>query len=297
MKFKYFLAFLALVAATVWLAVWVYPEPKLHLIACDVGQGDAILATYGQTQILIDGGPDRKVLDCLAKYLPFWDRELEIVLLTHPQKDHFGGLIDVFGRYSVQVFMANALDSSSQEYEVLKSKVGGSGTRIINPTQGMSIRSGAIYLDIVHPSREYILSNSEGLGLDLSKNVLGSYTSSASANDFSITAILSLGEFDALLTGDIMPKISNQLSTNQLIREVEYIKIPHHGSKNGLTEDLLKVTNPEVAVISAGKKNRYGHPHKEVIKLLSDRDIKILRTDDVGDIEIVSDGNKWWVVE
>ena len=90
--------------------------------------------------------------------------------------------------------------------------------------------------------------------------------------------------------------IDDVLATG-LINDVEYIKTPHHGSKNGLTLELLEASMPEVAVISAGKNNRFGHPHKEVLEMLKNAGVEIYRTDEMGDIEIVSDGNEFWVVE
>lgn len=291
MRWKYFLSLLVLIAVTAWLAVLVYPEPKLHLIACDVGQGDAILAIYGTTQVLVDGGPNNQVLDCLADNLPFWDREIEVVVLTHPQTDHFKGLIEVFRRYDVGVFIATPLDSSTPEYKVLKNVVGGSGLKVINPTTGMVIRSGLLYLDIIYPNTELLtLEPTETRG-----GVLGAFTSSRDPNEFSVVAILRLGEFDALLVGDIGTGVIDQVLATGLVGDVEYVKIPHHGSKNGLTRELLEVTTPEVAVISVGKGNRYGHPHKEVIEVLNERDIRILRTDKDGEIEVVTDGKSWWI--
>ena len=290
MTWKYFLAFLTLVAVTIWLAVAVYPDPKLRLIACDVGQGDAILAVYGKTQILIDGGPGSKVLDCLARHLPFWDKEIELVILTHPQTDHFAGLIEVFRRYKVNAYLTTPIDASTQGYQVLKSTVGGSGAKVINPTTGMVIRLGLIHLDILHPSEQYVTSFAERSG----EKVLGAYTTTRDPNDFSIVAKLRLGDFDALLTGDIGPVVIDDILATGLVKDVEYIKIPHHGSKNGLTTELIYATTPEIAVISVGK-NPWGHPHQEILKLLSDESIKTLRTDEVGDIEIITDGNKWWL--
>ena len=290
------MGFLALIAITIWLAVVFYPEPKLHLIVCDVGQGDAILAVYGKTQILVDGGSNNEVLDCLSRHVPFWDREIELVILSHPQTDHFAGLIEVFRRYRVNTFLATPIDSSTQGYQVLKDTVGGSGVKVLNPSRGMVIRLGLIHLDILHPTEQYIASFTEGSGT----NVLGAFTTSRDLNDFSIVANLRLGNFDALLTGDIGPEVSDIIA-EELVesgsRTIEYIKIPHHGSKNGLSSKLLVASSPEIAVISVGKDNRYGHPHKEVIKLLSDKGIKILRTDEVGDIEIITDGSKWWLAD
>ncbi len=281
---------LSLALITIWMAILAYPEKKLHLIACDVGQGDAILATYGTTQILIDGGATDKVIDCLGTHMPFWDRKIEVVLLTHPQLDHFGGLSEVFKRFQVERFVATSLDSSSHSYQALISMVGGSGVQVVNPTTGMVIRSGLLYLDIVWPSSDFQVaagSVSEG-------NILGSFTSNKDSNDFSVVANLRLGEFDALLTGDISPQVIDEIIQAGRVREVEYIKIPHHGSKNGLTQELLEIASPEVAVISVGK-NSYGHPHREILDLLEERGIQIKRTDESGDIEVISDGKSWWV--
>lgn len=297
---KYFLGFLVLVTVTIWLAVIYYPEPKLHLIACDVGQGDAILAVYGKTQILVDGGPGSSVLSCLSNNLPFWDREIELVILTHPQTDHYTGLIEVFRRYTINKLLANPIDSSAFAYQVLKDEVGGSGTEVVYPASGMVIRLGLMHLDILHPSEELITTKSIAKSDSLSAKVLGTRTTEDDPNDFSVVAILTLGEFDALLTGDIGPAISNIVAEKLISsapREIEYLKVPHHGSKNGISRELLVVSDPEIAVISAGKGNRYGHPHQEVIKLLSDQGIKILRTDEVGNVEIISDGKKWWIVD
>ncbi|MBU0572408.1 MBL fold metallo-hydrolase [Patescibacteria group bacterium] len=281
---------LSLTLIVIWMAVIVYPEKKLHLIACDVGQGDAILATYGTTQILIDGGATNKVLDCLGRHIPFWDRKIEVVLLSHPQLDHFGGLSEVFKRFQVERFIATSLDSSSQAYEALISMVGGSGVQVINPTTGMAIRSGLLYLDIVWPTEDFQIA----AGGTPRGNILGAFTSKKDSNDFSVVANLRLGEFDALLAGDIGPKIIEKIIQTGNVRDVEYIKVPHHGSKNGLTKELLDATTPEVVVISVGK-NSFGHPHKEILDLLKEYGVQVKRTDEDRDVEVISDGKSWWI--
>src|SRR3989344_1604043 len=96
---------LLIVLGTIWLAVFSSPDAYLHIVACDVGQGDAILMQNGSSQVLVDGGVGSRVLDCLGKYMPFWDRQIEIIVLTHPQADHFSGLIEVFKRFKVGYFL------------------------------------------------------------------------------------------------------------------------------------------------------------------------------------------------
>jgi competence protein ComEC len=297
-KYKFISAILALAALTILLAIYFSPDGNFHLIACDVGQGDAILAVYKNTQILVDGGPDNKVLDCLGRHMPFWDRDIEAVFLTHPEKDHYMGLIEVFKRYKVDNFFANGLESSSQEYQVLKSVVGGSGARVINPTTGMDMGNSLIHLDIVYPSETFLAENSQPVD---STRVLGVYTSNKSPNDFCIVLILSFGNFDALLTGDIGPEISDEV-VEQLTKAfarsgnqgVDYIKVPHHGSKNGLTPNLLEIAKPKVSVISVGE-NQWGHPLQEILDLLDKFQVGIARTDMMGDVEVVSDGDTWWL--
>ena len=97
------------------------------------------------------------------------------------------------------------------------------------------------------------------------------------------------------MTGDLSPKATQQILERGLIKDVDYIKIPHHGSKNGLTLELLETSKPEIAVISVGRKNSYGHPHKEVLEMLASYGLRVLRTDEVGNVEIISDGKKWWI--
>lgn len=294
---------LGLVGALVFLFVFYSPPPEFNLVACNVGQGDALLAFYKTDQILIDGGPNSSVLDCLSRYMPFWDKKIELVVLTHPEKDHFRGLIDVFENYKVDTFLALPIDSSSQEYSLLKEKVGSGGVRVIEPDVGKEVRVGLIHFVILHPSQSFLAENSsvKRTGqIDQKSAVLGARTTSKSPNDFSINLILSFGGFDALLTGDLSPAssldVESAFSSLGLSSKlsVEYIKIPHHGSKNGLTQELLELIRPKVAVISVGK-NSYGHPHKEILDMLSSFGVPVFRTDQTGDVVVASDGKNFWV--
>jgi competence protein ComEC len=292
MKWKLLIGTLVLIAVLIWLIVLSIPEKKLSLIACDVGQGDAILATYGMTQVLYDGGPNNRVLDCLARYMPFWDRTIEVVVMSHPQRDHFYGLIEVFKRYNVGEFVTSGLGSSSQEYQVLAGLVGSSNAKVVNNADRVELGNGAIYLDIVHPTNAFISSVQVKKSTD--NSVLGAFTSGNDPNDFSVVVHLKYKEFDALLTGDAGPEVIDDILATGEIKDVEYMKVPHHGSKNGLNLDLLQAATPEIAVISVGK-NQWGHPHQEVLDMLRVAGVQILRTDEVGDVIIVSDGDTYRV--
>lgn len=298
-RWKYLLVLLLVITVTCWSAVLFYPEAKLKIIACDVGQGDAFLITYKSTQVLIDAGPGRKVLDCLDKNVAFWDRKIEMVMLSHPQKDHYGGFQEVIRHYDVQTFVTTGLDSSSSEFQLLKSLVTGSGIEVLYAVEGMKLRIGLIYLDILHPSKEFLAQESTPI-VGVGDRDLGIYTSKKDPNEFSIVTIVRYKNFDALFTGDASPELSNSIA-DKLSKDgsntIEYIKIPHHGSRNGLTEELLRAVKPRIAVISLGKNNSYGHPHKEILDLLLKYQVKTLRTDDLGDVEVDSDGENFWVKE
>lgn len=292
---KYIFGILSLLLILAWLIVWSLPDNNLHIIACNVGQGDGILITYKSYQILTDGGPSSGgVLKCLNSHMPFWDREIELVILTHPQIDHFGGLTSVFKNFKVDNFLANPLDSSSEEYGLLKKMVGSRGTKVINPREGMGIGLGLIHLDIFNPTNalyEDEMTNpiNSGESSDLVK-----FTTRRDLNSFSILYRLTFGKFRAIMSGDIDPKQLSNLIQKYNDFSAEYIKVPHHGSDNGLSYEFLQSVMPKVAIISVGKNNKYGHPNRGLVEMLTKQNISIYRTDLNGEVEIVSDGIRWW---
>lgn len=294
---KYTFTFLLLILTAIVIAFVQEPDPNLHIIACNVGQGDAILVTYGTTQILTDGGPNKSVLECLGRHMPFWDREIELVISTHPDADHSTGLVSVLQNYRVGKILINPIDPGTQVYRALVSEVGGGGVPVINPTAGMRLGLGLISLDILSPN-DGLLNR---LTVKEDGSQIAKYDISKETNLYSVVYILSLSrqsggstEFSALLLGDIPPEISDELAASWSTGSVEYIKIPHHGSVNGLTENLLKVLMPKVAVISVGK-NPWGLPKTEILDMLKKYNVKVLRTDLVGDVTISTDGDSYWL--
>jgi competence protein ComEC len=299
---KWIFVFLLLCDVALWFVVCIYPDDNLHVIACDVGQGDGILIFKKTTQIIIDGGPGNKMVGCLDRHIPFWDRSIEVVMNTHPQLDHYEGLIDVFKRYSVHYFIANALDASAPEYTLLKEEAGSEGARIVNPRKGMQLIADQIVFTVLNPTADFLAENLQtkdsihgNISSSGNEDVLGLYTSSLDPNEFSIIEKMKYKEFDALFTGDADSIVEHMAVESGELSDIEYLKVPHHGSKNGLTQEVLDAVTPEIAIISDGKKNTYGHPHKEILEMLQKADVQILRTDQLGDVEVVSDGVKYWV--
>jgi len=262
MSRKYFLIGLFLLVSILWLMVWQMPDRRTHLIFCDVGQGDAILLTQGKTQVLIDGGPDEKVLDCLAKNLPFWDRTLEVVALTHPEADHLTGLISVLEKYRVKYFLTGPGENDSDVSTALAFKLQTQNLKPIRLTAGSFIKVGGEVLKVLWPPK-------------------GRF---GQLNELSLVLLWQSESGSALLMGDADSKIQDDLLLLEEIPRVDLLKFPHHGSKTGLREDFLAAVKPKEAVISVGK-NSFGQPAIEALDLLKKYKVKIHRTDQEGEIE------------
>ena len=155
---RYIFIFLLLILSVLIIALTQLPDSNLHIIACDVGEGDAILVVYKNIQILTDGGPDNKVIDCLGRHLPFWDRQIELVVSTHPDADHSTGLTDVIKKYNVGSILVNPIDPGTQVYKALENAVGSREVRVVNPLSGMSLGIDLIWLDILSPQEEMYAS-------------------------------------------------------------------------------------------------------------------------------------------
>jgi len=259
---------------------WSLPDGKLHIVFCNVGQGDAAYIRFPDGRdMLVDGGPDDKVLGCLGRHMPFWDRHINIVLLTHPQKDHLQGLITVLGRYGTDYFVRSDIANTTEGFQQLMDVVKRRRVKQKFVTTGESIAVGTTTLSILWPSANQIA------------NVLGATTSNL--NDGSIVFALRYGSFDALFSGDADIRVESGWKNIQLADDtLEVLKFPHHGSKTAMTEGLLETLQPKLAVISVGR-NNYGHPNEVTLATLARQAIPVKRTDKEGDIEIISDGRGW----
>lgn len=270
-----FLTVLIGIAVLVWYAVF-YVEDRKNLLftVFDVGQGDAIFLEIGRTQILIDGGPDEKILSKLGRALPFWDRSLDALILTHPHADHLTGLLEVLKRYDVGMVFETKVNHSIPEYEEWHRVLRGKNIQTIIAEAGQKIHiSQGAYITILAPRRHFIGESP--------KNI----------HDAMIVGKLHYGSRTLLLMGDAEKMLEYQMIFFEGASiDSDVLKVGHHGSKTSTNEEFLRVVSPEIAVISAGRKNRYGHPHQEVIDRLKNFGIQILRTDEKGDIRIISDG-------
>ena len=261
------------------LVIFQLPKKRLELVFCDVGQGDATLVSWGEYQMLVDGGPDSSVLSCLGKSMPFWDRNIEVVVATHPQADHMTGLVEVLKRYRVDRFYMSKVENDIAEVRELKKVIVESGVEWGELDDGVGFRFGGVELKVLHP-------------FEISRS--WSVIEVSDVNEVSTVLLGSLGKFDFLLTGDIGEGIEDQLRLMNRLKEVEVLKVAHHGSKYSTSEEFLEVVKPELAVISVGE-NRFGHPTREVLERLSGVGARVLRTDQEGRVRVISNGESWWV--
>lgn len=265
-----------------------WPTNQLKVVFCNVGQGDASLLILGSQQILIDGGPaNGGVLDCLGKHLPFWDRTIEMVILSHPQSDHFGGLVDVIDRYDVEYFVINPLINNSSSFWRFHQAVVAEKGRLYFPKAGDEIRIGKTRLAFLWPIEK--LGEEKAWLAASEPKEKGRYL--ASVNETSLVFRLEQNRFCVFFTGDIPANVETEIDT---LAQCDVLKVAHHGSKYSTSEEFLEKLKPKLAVISVGK-NSFGHPSPEVIERLSNLAIKYLRTDKNGEIEVLTGGKQWAV--
>jgi competence protein ComEC len=294
---RYRFKLIVLLAAAVWEAVLVWPGHQMALVFCAVGQGDAAVVSRGFTQVLIDAGPaNQAAADCLARRLPFFDRRLEAVIISHPQADHFGGLPQVFNRYQVDKFIYNGYAGDSRGWAELSQLIDQEGSQIITLAAGDKIRFGRIEIDVLWPAdKDY--KNYKSYKSEADNKILG-VVSSRDPNADALVLALSYGDFSALFTGDISATEENAIINNQqlAISNLSIFKVPHHGSKTSSSARFLEAVRPALAVIEVGK-NSYGHPADEVLKRLAAVGAKVLRTDRDGDVVVKTNGKSWRIKE
>lgn len=264
-----------------WIVVVDLSQPQfLEVTFFDVGQGDAIfIVSPRRHQILIDGGPTSMILEKLGKEMPFYDRTIDLIILTHPEHDHIAGLIEVLKRYKIDNILWTGVLRDTNEYQewrqVLLKEQDKEKAKIYIAQAGQKITWSGCHPD-QHMEVLFPFEDLEGRAV---KNT----------NNTSIVSKLIFREISFLFTGDAYKSVEKKLLEKMIDSDV--FKVGHHGSKTSTSEEFLKEVSPEIAVISVGKENHYGHPHPETLAVLNKYDINILRTDQKGDIRIISDGN------
>lgn len=270
-------------------------DGKLHIVFCDVGQGDSIYVKLPNgADVLVDGGPQDAVLECLGTYMSPFDRSLDLVIATHPQKDHIHGLVNVLSRYSIGHFATTPLHSDIEEYGQIKKTIFQKQIPSYFLTTGESLVADEVTFKVLWPHHDWLSrqfgSHADQIPKSGSFFDLNAPKSDVDPNVFSLYLHLQYKSFDLLLTGDGDIPVQEALLAEgiSLPQSIEVLKVPHHGSKTGMTDTFIKYIAPHISVIQSGK-NSYGHPDSATVEKLSAFG-KVLQTVRTGDIEIITDG-------
>ena len=280
------ISILLIVAIGVWACALVTPQNELRVSFLDVGQGDAILIrTPSGHNILIDGGPSSEDIGLrLGEELPFWDRDIDLVILTHPDSDHLTGLVEVLSHYNVgQVLepdLSSLEDFNSPLYDEWQRLIEERGIEHTFAQAGQLIDLGdGITLEVLNP-QEALLTD----------------TSSDTDNN-GIVLRLEYGDISFLLTADIFEEGEQYLADRGFELESTVLKVAHHGSSTSTSPDFLAAVDPQIAVISVGEDNPYGHPSPEVAARLYEMvgEDMVYLTSECGTITFITDGAHLWV--
>ena len=270
----FFFTFLLLVA-TICLFYQEFKNSRKELTFAmlDIGQGDALfIESPTGTQILVDGGPPRKILSQLSRVMSPFDRTIDSIIITNPDQDHIGGVLDVLKVYKVDKIFEPGTYNDSKIYQNLKAEIKNKNIPNILVKAGMKLDiGGGAFIDILFPDRDVSLWDS---------------------NDGSVVAKITYGETSVMLTGDATSEtekiILGEYPKTALTSTV--LKVGHHGSRTSTSASFVQAVAPTYALISNGKDNTYGHPHQDTLDTLTSFGAKIFRTDLLGTIIMKSDG-------
>jgi competence protein ComEC len=267
-------------AVLVWLTAVTMPDSNLHVSLLNVGQGDAILIQKGNQQVLIDGGPSPRAIGIeLGKQMPFWDRTIDLVVLTHPHADHLTGLVEVTNRYKVGQVLCPNLEYESPLYDEWLTLIGDKGIKFTPAEAGQQIGLGKVRIEVLNPETPH-LTDTES---DIDNN--------------GVVLRVEMGELSFLLTADVMQETELELIAHRVGLTSTVLKVAHHGSDTSTCQEFLEVVEPRLAIISVGEGNPFGHPSSEMLGRLKQElgEKNIYRTDENGTIDFTTDGQKLWV--
>jgi competence protein ComEC len=285
-KFKvpfFVLLVLFLVNVFTWKEVHSLNQPQsLRVVFFDVGQGDsALIKTHLGHYILIDGGEGSNILEKMGQEIPFYRKDIDLVVLTHAHADHLGGLIKVLEKYQVSNILWNGVVGESSLSSKWLREI--SDRETIIAQSGQRIKAGDFLIDVLYPF--YPLKENDFKDLNLTSVVL---KASYKGKSFLFTGdIYQETEKKLIEKEEFCSDKKQEVKCQGMDLESNVLKVAHHGSKTSTSKEFLEKVNPEIAVISSGLNNRYGHPHKETLEVLANYGIRVERTDFGKDIKIV----------
>ncbi len=256
-----------------WLYINIAPPPQFKAVFLNIGQGDsALIFLENGAKILVDCGPDRTILRKLNEYLRFFDRQIEYLLVTHPDLDHYGGCIDVLRRYEVKNIFINGGQKDDQIFAAWQYFLEKEGTKIFVIDKPITYILDKARLKFISPDPDFV-------------------DDKTGDNDKSLVFKFFYNTTTIFFTADMEEKIEKELIKKYCVENLEdcpelkseYLKVGHHGSDSSSSKEFLQAVSPRAAIISSGK-NSFGHPSLRVLKRLERENIEIWRTDREGDI-------------
>jgi len=242
-------------------------ENYIMVTFLDVGQGESILLRSNAHAVLIDGG-EHRYRQVILDYLHLSDvRHIDYVIATHPHSDHIGGLITVLSSVSVGQVVMPDVTHNTTTFDNFVSVIENRAIPIRIAHAGDSIQAGIINLKVLAP-----------------------YGTQARLNDMSVVVRMEHGQTSFLFTGDAESASERQMVSSGMNLSSNVLNVGHHGSRTSTTEIFLNAVSPDIAVISLGRNNQFGHPHHEVMERLQSQNITILRTDELGTIQMITNG-------
>ena len=269
------LAFIAFSLATYVMPLHNGNGDKLKISFLYIGQGDAIyIEAPNGRQMIIDGGPEGSLMPALAPILPYGDKSIDVILNTNPDADHYAGFLDLLKTYAVGTEIESGVPSDTKTYAEFESLLKEKHIPQIVARKGMHVildEARNISYDVLFPDRD---------------------VTGWTHNDASVVGRLHYGDTTVMLTGDGTIKTESLVLADNPLADIQsdILKVGHHGSRTSTSDAFLNAVQPMYAVISAGKNNRYGHPHKEVTDRLAAHSIQTLVTKDVGTVTFETDG-------
>jgi competence protein ComEC len=270
----------------------IFAEDVTKVIFCDVGQGDAILVVRGSFQLLVDAGSGSSVLTCLNNHMPAFDRTIELVVITHPHFDHYGGMSYVMANYRVDNIMIDNFVQSDlffyEFYNLLMDRIESNELHQFVSSENMRLRFFEdFFLEVIHsrsnlPPEDIFAERLNIEELSALKTEIDQIE--RNLNNVSIVVNLHIEDKIITLTGDLEEARELALVRSGVLDKVDVLKIPHHGSKSSSSPEFLEILLPEIAVITVGRNNRYRHPHADVVSRLENLPTRIYRTDQHGEI-------------
>jgi len=289
------------------ISIYTFNRPnQLSITFCDVGQGDATLLSVGSIQMLIDTGQNEKVFTCLENNMPFWDKKIEYLILTHMDSDHIGGAAQVVDAFNIDFLFINPSNKKTSDFRLLETAVlrkSDTQMRLISTFVGQNIRvTDGLKATLIGP--DYDFSQVESIKMPFSESILSDTIANSRQiiyeenieNNLSIALKVQFKDVVIILPGDLEKKGELAMMASGSLNNSTVLKAGHHGSKSSSIPGFVGMLQPEITIVSSGENNAYNHPNPQVIDMFSRMGVRIYQTKLSGELNFVSDGNQIWEI-